>query len=192
MGTGASLLGYIETIGNITSNRHLYDIVPRVIRNSGGIPTFGEVLFSNVDLVITIISLFVVLRVIIPQSMKLNNLSFWFLITSFLILPTVLSIIVLSIRQASPNDRNEFLLTIPSLLVSIVPFAYLLFIAWPFTAIVGLEVGILYVLAWLFVFVPIMMGLVMFSKAIAPVLILMLGPGIVPHLANQSFFEFCS
>lgn len=194
MGSGSSLISTIESIGNITSNRQVYDLIPRIIRNTGTLPTFGDILFSNVDLVMVVLSLFITLRILIPNSMVLGGFSFWFLIGTFLIIPTLLAIILLIIRNSIPDGKGEEGMIMPGISLFFVLFSvlFLLYIAWPLTAITGFEGGILYFLIWLFVFVPLVLGIVILSKSIAPILVLLLGPGVIPQLANQSFFEFCS
>jgi hypothetical protein len=194
MGSGASLVQTIEMFGNITSNRQLYDILPRIIRNTGPIPSFGEILFSNIDLVMVVVSVFILLRVLVPNTMKFKGGVFWFLIISFLLIPTLASIVFLIIRQANPDGKGEDGVIMPSfgLALSSIPILFILYIAWPLVSITGFEVGILYTLLWAFVFIPLSMGFVILSKSIAPILVLLLGPGVIPYLANQSFFEFCS
>lgn len=194
MGSGSSLVSTIESIGTMTSNRQVYDIIPRIIRNTGKIPSFSEILFSNVDLVMVVLSVFITMRILIPQSMVLGGFTFWFLVGSFILIPTVLSIVLLSIRNAIPDGKGEEGIIMPGITLGFVLLSllFLLYIAWPLTAITGFDSGAIYVLLWLFVFVPLIMGIVILSKSIAPIMILLLGPGVIPHLANQSFFEFCS
>lgn len=194
MGSGSSLVNAIESIGIITSNRQVYDMIPRIIRNTESIPSFDEVLFSNVDLVMVVLSIFITMRILIPQSMVLGGFTFWFLIGSFILIPTILSIVLLSIRNNIPDGKGEESVIMPGIALGFISVSllFLLYIAWPLTAIAGFDTGAIYVLLWLFVFVPLIMGIVVLSKSIAPIMILLLGPGIIPHLANQSFFEFCS
>lgn len=194
MGSGSSLVNAIESIGIITSNRQVYDIIPRIIRNTESIPSFDEVLFSNVDLVMVVLSIFITMRILIPQSMVLGGFTFWFLIGSFILIPTILSIVLLSIRNNIPDGKGEESVIMPGISLGFISVSllFLLYIAWPLTAITGFDTGAIYILLWLFVFVPLIMGIVVLSKSIAPIMILLLGPGIIPHLANQSFFEFCS
>lgn len=194
MGSGSSLVNAIESIGIITSNRQVYDMIPRIIRNTESIPSFDEVLFSNVDLVMVVLSIFITMRILIPQSMVLGGFTFWFLIGSFILIPTILSIVLLSIRNNIPDGKGEESVIMPGIALGFISVSllFLLYIAWPLTAIAGFDTGAIYVLLWLFVFVPLIMGIVVLSKSIAPIMILLLGPGIIPHLVNQSFFEFCS
>jgi len=194
MGSGSSLVSTIQYIGTITNNRQIYDLIPRIIRNTGDLPTFSDILFSNVDLVMVVLSIFITLRILIPGSMILGGFTFWFLIGSFILIPTLLSVILLIIRANNPNGKGEEGIIMPGISLGFVCLSllFLLYIAWPLTSITGFDVGAIYVLLWLFVFVPLIMGIVVLSKAIAPIMVLLLGPGIIPHLANQSFFEFCS
>ena len=198
MGSGYSLVNAIQSIGTIINNSQLYDIIPRIIRNSDEegkkIPSFSDILFSNVDLVMVVLSVFITLRILIPKSMILGGFTFWFLIGSFILVPTLLSIALMIIRMFIPDGKGEEGVIMPGISLVIVSSSllFLLYIAWPLTAITGFGIGGIYVLLWLFVFMPIIIGIVILSKSIAPVLILLLGPGVIPHLANQSFFEFCS
>lgn len=195
MGSGSSLLATAQSLGNTTSNRQLYDIIPRLIRNDkSGLPTMGDIMSATLDLTIVILSLFIVFRIFIPESMILNGTNFWLLIATFLLIPSVTSFVCLSIRGTYPEGKGEDGVVFPSiaLIVSILPVIFLMYLAWFVTNITGLEVGALYVILWLCVFIPVVMGVSAVSKAVAPVLILILGPGVIPHLANQSFFDFCT
>ena len=194
MGSGSSLVSIIQYIGTITNNRQIYDLIPRIIRNTGDLPTFSDILFSNVDLVMVVLSIFITLRILIPGSMILGGFTFWFLIGSFILIPTLLSVILLIIRVNNSKGKGEESVIMPGISLGFVCLSllFLLYIAWPLTSIIGFDVGAIYVLLWLFVFIPLIMGIVILSKSIAPILVLLLGPGIIPHLANQSFFEFCS
>lgn len=194
MGSGSSLVSTIQYIGTITNNRQIYDLIPKIIRNKGDLPTFSNILFSNVDLVMVVLSIFITLRILIPRSMILGGFTFWFLIGSFILIPTLLSVILLIVRSFYPKGKGEEGLVVPSISLTLVSlsFFFLLYIAWPLTSITGFDVGAIYGLLWLFVFVPLTIGIVVLSKSIAPIMVLLLGPGIIPHLANQSFFEFCS
>lgn len=195
MGSGSSLLASAQSLGNTTSNRQLYDIIPRIIKNDkSGLPTMGDIMNSTLDLTMVILSLFIVFRIFTPDTMLLNGMNFWILITTFLLIPTITAVICLSIRNAYPKGKGEEGIVFPSvaLLVSVLPIIFLMYLAWFVTRITGLEVGALYVIVWLCVFIPIVMGVSVISKAIAPILVLILGPGVIPHLANQSFFEFCT
>ena len=194
MGSGYSLVSTVQSIGTIINNRQVYDLIPRIIRNTGDVPSFSDILFSNVDLVMVVLSLFITLRILIPQSMVLGGFTFWFLIGSFILIPTILSIVLLIIRTSIPDGKGEEGVILPGITLGFVSLSilFLLYIAWPLTAITGFETGAIYVLLWLFVFVPLIIGIVVLSKSIAPILVLLLGPGVIPHLANQSFFEFCS
>jgi hypothetical protein len=194
MGSGASLISYIEWIGNVTSNRQLYDIIPRIIRNDGSVPSFTDILFSNLDLLIVILSLFITFRILLPNTMIYNGVSFWILIATFLLIPTILAFVLLLLRRNVPDGKGEEGVMLPgiSLGFAVLPLLFLLYIAWPLTGMFGFETGLLYVILWLFLFVPLTLGLTLVSKSLAPILLLLLGPGVIPHLANQSFFEFCS
>jgi hypothetical protein len=194
MGSGASLISTIESIGYVTNNRQIYEIIPKIIRNTTSLPGFQDILFSNVDLVMVILSLFITLRILIPGSMKFGGVQFWLLISTFLITPTITSIILRSVRMGIPDGKGEEGIIMPAITLATISGAivFLLYIAWPLTSITGFEVSVMYVILWLFVFVPLILGITVISKSIAPILVLLLGPGIIPHLANQSFFEFCS
>jgi hypothetical protein len=194
MGSGASLVSYVEWIGNVTSNRQLYNIIPRIIRNNGDIPSFSEIISSNLDILLVVLSLFITLRILLPSTMIYNGFSFWVLIITFLLVPTLLSITLFLIRQNVPDGKGEEGVIMPGISFALASLSllFLAYIAWPLTGIFGFETGILYVILWLFLFLPLMLGLTILSKSIAPIMVLLLGPGVIPHLANQSFFEFCS
>ena len=200
MGSGYSLVCAIENFGTITNNPQLYDIIPRIIRNRDSDdekeknPSFPEVLLSNVDLVMIGLSIFIMLRILIPKSIVLGGFTFWFFIGSFILVPSILSIVLSIIRMYIPNGKGEESVIMPGISLGFVfpSLLFLLYIAWPLTAITGFGIGGIYILLWLFVFVPLVMGIVVLSKFIAPFLILLLGPGVIPQLMNQSFFEFCS
>lgn len=193
MGSGASLLSYTELFGNITNNKQIADIIPRIIRNKN-VPSIPEILFSNIDLVVVILSLFITLRILIPNTMIYNGGVFWTMIILLLITPLISAIVFYSIRQTYSDGKGEegYIFPLSGFIIGLLPILFLVFISWPMTSMLGIEVGGLYVILWLFVMLPLLIGLTYVVKTIAPIFVLMLGPGVIPYLANNSFFEFCS
>lgn len=181
-------------MGVITSNPLLYDSIPRIIRNDNP-PSMKTLLFSSIDLVLAIVSIFIIMRLLTPNAMSMNGVAFWLLIGLFLIIPLITTVIFSIVRNSSGSKDNwESTIASPliALLVSLLPVAFLfLYFAFHLTGVLGFDIGFIYILLWIAIFIPLSMGIVTVSKSIAPLLVLLLGPGVIPHLAGKSFYEFC-
>lgn len=180
-----------ETVGSDILRR----IIPTVVENRKEctIPPASELLGSIGDNIINLFSLYVVFSLILQNLMfgEYRVIILSVLIISFLIAPIILGTVLYSIRYAFPRSREELSLRIASLAGSALPFGFLFFIAIQVAFIFGFEGFISNALLTAFVGVPIVMILTSLSKFLAPISILLLGPGVIPYLAGQSFLEFC-
>jgi hypothetical protein len=182
-------------LGEIVGNDILRRIIPAVVENKKGcpIPPASELLSSMGDNIISVFSLYVVLSLLLQSIMfgEYRVILLSILILSFLIIPIILGTVLYSIRYAFPNSREEMILRIAALAGSSLPFAFLFFIAIQIAIMIGFEGFISNALLTVFVGIPIVISLASVSKFLAPISILLLGPGIIPYLAGQSFLEFC-
>jgi hypothetical protein len=182
-------------LGEIVGSDILRRIIPTVVENKKecAIPPASELLGSIGDNIINLFSLYVVFSLILQNVMfgEYRVIILSILIISFLIAPIILGTVLYSIRYAFPRSREELPLRVAALAGSALPFGFLFFIAIQVAFIFGFEGFISNALLTIFVGVPIVMILTSLSKFLAPISILLLGPGIIPYLAGQSFLEFC-
>ena len=182
-------------LGEIVGSDILRRIIPAVVENKTEcvIPPASELLGSMGDTIINIFSLYVVFSLILQTIMfgEYRVIILSVLIISFLIAPIALGTVLYSIRYAFPKSREELPLRIAALAGSALPFGFLLFIAIQVAFNIGYEGFITNALLTAFVGIPIVMIVTSLSKFLAPISILLLGPGIIPYLAGQSFLEFC-
>lgn len=182
-------------LGEIVGSDILRRIIPSVVENKKDcpMPPASDLLSSMGDNIINLFSLYVVFSLILQNIMfgEYRVIILSVLIISFLIAPIILGTIVYAIRYSFPKSREELPLRIAALSGSILPFGFLLFIAIQVAFNFGFEGFVSNALLTAFVGVPIVTILTSFTKFLAPISILLLGPGIVPYLAGQSFLEFC-
>jgi len=193
--TDSVIMNMAIYLGEIVGSDILRRIIPTIVENKKDcpIPPATELLGSMGDNIINLFSIYVVFSLILQNIMfgEYRIIIITVLILSFLIIPIALGTVLYSIRYAYPKSREETILRILSLVGSIIPFGFLLFIAIQVAFLIGFEGVISNGLLTLFVGIPIVMILTSMAKFLAPISILLLGPGVIPYIAGQSFLEFC-
>lgn len=182
-------------LGEIIGSDILRRIIPTIVENKPEcvIPPATDLLSSMGDNIINVFSLYVVFSLVLQNIIfgEYRVIILTFLITSFLIAPIVLGTLLYSVRYAFPKSREELPLRIVALAGSALPFGFLLFIALQIAFMIGYEGLIVNLLLTLFVGIPAVTILTSLTKFLAPISILLLGPGVIPYIAGQSFLEFC-
>jgi hypothetical protein len=184
-------------LASFVGNDILRRIIPLNVENIGGkcpAPNAEEMISSAIDSIIGLISIYIVLSLLLKKSIfgEYRVYIIGGLILSFLIIPIILGTIIISIRKAYPTNKGELILRILSLIGSIIPVGFLIFIGIQIGIGLGFSGIITNILLTLFIGIPIAFMIISISKFLAPISILLLGPGIIPYLSGMSFLEFCS
>lgn len=178
-----------QYLANLTSIPLLKDIVPRLILNKSPqcIPQTAEIIQSVISSLIAVLSIFVVFKVVSPSFF--STYTTLFLVIAFFLLPIITVIVVKLYRSFVQDGKEEIGLSIVYL-VSMAPIlGFIILLSW---YMVDFEQMYIKLFVTIFIAIPIIFAIVSIAYIVAPTMILLLGPGVIPFLQNQSFFQYCS
>jgi hypothetical protein len=187
--TENTLISIGKYLGNITSIPLLSDTLPRLIlsKKEDCIPTTPEIVGTIMFSLLSVVSIYILFKIVSPTLF--STYVTIVLVLAFFLIPIITALFVKTYRSFMKDSKEEIGLSIVYIIAASLPVLVLLYLSW---YMVDFEQTYVKVFVVVFVIVPIMFSIISISYIVSPILILLLGPGVIPFLQNQSYFQYCS